>query len=298
MSKTEINGVLVLLPLTLIFLFVPTIYRNHFGIEYNTYEEDKRLLDSLVLIINNSIVLNEQATNPPHVEHFNFNPNQVKVEEMLSLGIPHYLANRIQKFRVEGGVFKTKSALKKIYGFPDSLYQVLDAYIEIPVSKSEQVKSLKKLTKAIPTDEVTAETDLEKIIPVIVDLSIADTSQLKKIKGIGSSYAKRIVGYRDLLGGYSSINQLKEVYGFTDSLFNALASSFIISDTVALSKIKINIASFKELNKHPYISFEQTKDILNSKSKSGKFRKVDDLYRLTSFDSLAIEKIAPYLDFK
>ena len=80
--------------------------------------------------------------------------------------------------------------------------------------------------------------------------------------------------------------------------FNALASSFIISDTVALSKIKINIASFKELNKHPYISFEQTKDILNSKSKSGKFRKVDDLYRLTSFDSLAIEKIAPYLDFK
>ena len=44
-----------------------------------------------------------------------------------------------------------------------------------------------------------------------ISLNKSDTADWKKVPGIGSSYAKRIVKYRALLGGYKSVEQLKEV---------------------------------------------------------------------------------------
>ena len=41
-----------------------------------------------------------------------------------------------------------------------------------------------------------------------IDLNIADTLTLKKLKGVGSVYSNRIIKYRDLLGGFSNKRQL------------------------------------------------------------------------------------------
>ena len=298
LSKTEVNGMLVLFPLTIFFLFVPSIYLRYFGIDYSTYESDKRLLDSLVQVVEEATFKEKASSEPIPAEHFVFNPNEVSVDDMVRLGFPAHLSDRVDNYRKAGGRFKVRNDLKRIYGFPDSLYFILEPYIDLPEKpvKLETETKNRTTTKKKTYSPIVESNEEEEV--VIVDITSADTTELKKIKGIGSSYARRIVGYRKLLGGYSEINQLKEVYGFSDSLFSILKSNFTVSDTVILKRIPINLASFKMLNRHPYISYEQTKDILNTKSKSGKFRSVEDLYSLSTFDSAQVLRLAPYLDFR
>ena len=50
----------------------------------------------------------------------------------------------------------------------------------------------------------------------VIELNQADTLTLKKIPGIGSTFARRIVGYRELLGGFYTVHQLAEVYGIDE----------------------------------------------------------------------------------
>ena len=56
-------------------------------------------------------------------------------------------------------------------------------------------------------------TQTEKYAPgTLVELNTADTTILKKVPGIGSTFARRIIKYRELLGGFYDVSQLAEVY--------------------------------------------------------------------------------------
>ena len=46
-----------------------------------------------------------------------------------------------------------------------------------------------------------------------MELNTADTATLKKIPGIGSYYARKIVAYREALGGFVSKSQVTEIDG-------------------------------------------------------------------------------------
>jgi len=86
----------------------------------------------------------------------------------------------------------------------------------------------------------------------LVDISHADSAQLEKLPGIGPVLARRIIRYRNLLGGYHSTCQIREVYGISDSLFHRIESR-IKADSNAIIKINVNNAAEKELARHPYI---------------------------------------------
>lgn len=132
-----------------------------------------------------------------------------------------------------------------------------------------------------------------------ITLNVTDTAQWKKIPGIGSSYAARIIKYRDKLGGFTSINQLKEVYGIDDELFDKI-SSYIREENNCLEncrKLKINKLEFKEILAHPYIDYEQTKAIVNLRRRIGDISSIDELAMLDEFSPEDIVKLTPYLQF-
>ena len=52
-----------------------------------------------------------------------------------------------------------------------------------------------------------------KLPPVVVEINTADSAELMRLNGIGASFSRRIVKYRNLLGGFISKEQLLEVYG-------------------------------------------------------------------------------------
>lgn len=296
-SKSEVNGTLVLIPLIFFFILSPYFYRQIFGIKYNTQTEDRRLLDSLVSLIDGSFI--ESKPDVP-TYFFKFNPNTASVSELNTLGIPRFLSARIDNYRNKGGKFHVKKDLLKIFDFPDSLYRQLEHFITLP-SKPVLAKAnnyARPSVRLLPkSPRLGAKVVPSKEPKFVLNLNKVDTTALKKVKGIGSSYAKRIVGYRNLLGGFHSLNQLEEVYGMTDTLFQIIIPYLAISDSLVIKQVPINLATFKELLAHPYIDYEQTKEILNVKSKSGKFMKSEDLFRLTLMDSVDILRLLPYIRF-
>ena len=98
-----------------------------------------------------------------------------------------------------------------------------------------------------------------------------------------------------MLGGFHSINQLKEVYGMTDSTF-ALLSSQIKVDEQTISKIPINAIDFNSLRKHPYFNFQSAQAIVNYRLKHGKLTE-SDIRSLGVFSDEKLSLILPYLSY-
>ena len=167
--------------------------------------------------------------------------------------------------------------MKKIYSISNEQYLILEPYIKIQKSTFADKKIISQ--------------------KLSIDLNLADSSDLIKVKGIGSVFAKRILKYRKLLGGYSHLSQLKEVYGIDSLRFHTIKHNFSTCDSSKIICININTATFKELLKHPYISYEFVKLIVNERKK-GRFNSVDELLeRTTISDSLYI-KLQAYLKVK
>lgn len=128
-----------------------------------------------------------------------------------------------------------------------------------------------------------------------VELNNADTTTLKKIPGIGSGYANRIVKYRTLLGGYADITQLNEVWGMDDELYDKITAYLTLVPNT--KKIRINSAGFEELNGHPYISYKQAKVITDVKERKGNIESINRLSLLEEFTANDIRRLTPYLSF-
>lgn len=126
-------------------------------------------------------------------------------------------------------------------------------------------------------------------------LNETDTAEWKKIPGIGSIYATRIIKYRKLLGGFVSIEQLKEVYGISDDLFQKI--SLFVREDDNFVKLNINKLTFKEINAHPYINYKQTKAIMNLRQRKGNINSTNELAMLDEFTSEDIDRIAAYIEF-
>lgn len=129
-----------------------------------------------------------------------------------------------------------------------------------------------------------------------ISLNDADTAQWKKIPGIGSAFASRIVKYRNRLGGFASVNQLKEVYGIDAELYSKI-SPYIKPDG-NYSKINVNKLEFKQLLSHPYLNYKQVKAIVSLRDRKGRIASINELSMLDEFTTADIERLAPYLEFE
>ena len=105
----------------------------------------------------------------------------------------------------------------------------------------------------------------------VVELNSADTTALKMVPGIGSVFAKRIIKYRDLLGGFYSVEQLGEVYGIDEDRYEAMKSWFSVDPSV-ISHLFVNQLSAKKLASHPYVSYKQARIIEKMIRKKGNYK--------------------------
>lgn len=130
----------------------------------------------------------------------------------------------------------------------------------------------------------------------IIELNNADTTALKKIPGIGSGYANRIVKYRNLLGGFYEIGQLKEVWGMDEDLYNKIFPYVTIEPKT--KRIKVNSIEFEELRKHPYIDYKQAKVIVDIRERKGQIESVERLSLLDEFSDKDLKRLSHYLSFQ
>jgi competence ComEA-like helix-hairpin-helix protein len=209
---------------------------------------------------------------------FSFDPNNLPIEQWRKMGMPEWKIKIIKNYEAAGGKFYTKKDFSKIYCITDDEFQLLAPYIAI---------SKKLASNFLPAEHETS-------VPVIVDINSADTTQLQVLKGIGTTFAHRIVKYRNLLGGFVKENQLLEVYGMDTIRYNLFKSQLTI-DPSHIQRININTATIKELNKHPYIDYFIARSIVQYREKNGKYTDVKEIIQAKLIFGSLYDKIAPYL---
>lgn len=217
----------------------------------------------------------------PAEKPFHFDPNRIGREDMRKLGFNEQLASTYANYLASGGRFLKKEDVKKVYGMTDGLFNRLEPYMIIPTAIEK------------PAAEIMIPPVIEKMM---IELNSADSSELRKLPGIGPVFSSRIIRFRELLGGFYSSGQLMEVYGISPELFEKISEQVQV-DSSYIKKIDINNASFSELLRHPYISREQVQRIFGYIQREGCFFSDEDLFHNGIFDSLSLLKLRPYLVF-
>ncbi len=211
---------------------------------------------------------------------FTFDPNKIDSTGFVKLGLKSNIAANILKYRNKGGKFRSASDFSKVYGISKEKFDELEPYIHITQNK-DSVSTIKQESKK----------------SIVVELNSADTTLLMQVKGIGRGYAKGIIRFRTLTGGFVSVEQLKEIYGMRPENYERIKDFCVVNQSL-VQKIKINSASVEKLNAHPYISFYQAKAIYELRRNKGKLKSKDDLNGLTDISKEDLEKIYPYLSFE
>lgn len=143
-------------------------------------------------------------------------------------------------------------------------------------------------------DNDTARSSKKLKVPKVIELNTADSTALLSLNGIGPVFAGRIIKYRTLLGGFVNKEQLLEVYGLTKETYDAIAPMVEVANPKP-KKINLNTATFKEVNRHPYIEYELTKAIFNLKKKQGKLTTVEDIKKTGQVSPELYNKLLPYI---
>lgn len=161
-----------------------------------------------------------------------------------------------------------------IVGEPNNsvIGEPVNRLIEEPLSVDSQIGRITDSPKYKP---YTKRTERE----VMLELNSADTLQLQELRGIGPGFARRIVKYREKLGGYYAKEQLMEVYGFTEELYGKVAPHITV-DASKRRRLDVNTLGIAELKQHPYISFYEAKAIVE-------YRNSKPSKRIDSIDELA-----------
>ena len=204
-------------------------------------------------------------------------PNKAELNELVQFGFSKFQANNIVEYRKNGGEFRSKNDLLKIYGLDSAFYSKIEPHLYVEA----KTKAGHKLSPS-------------KNLEVEIELNSADTSRLMQLAGIGSVYASRIVKYRDLLGGFRQKRQLLEVYNFSEETFQRIQDNIVI-DTTAVNKIRLNFATYSQLLRHPYMDKNSVEAILDYRNKNGPYSSVKQILENQLVDSTSYFSVRGYL---
>lgn len=355
-TKQNIRGALLLIPLVIIAMALMLLARPN-GREVATPDIAERA---------------EVATDS--ISHFSaFDPNTADYRTMTEAGLPRNIAVSILKWREAGKVFRIREDVALCYGMTDSLYFLIEPYITIGEefrikpsndyrrehydNHSEQGRSLDSITYTpFLIDTATAdyllslgfsrrEAELvvryremiggyrsmeefaecyavdsamaERLRPYIIfpkrdtsatiynerekisfpiNINTADSATLRRVRGIGAKSVGDILRYRELLGGYYSVEQISELDVVTDENFRIISQQ-IYADSVDIKKISINFASPKVLEVHPYLSNRMLRRIINKRELKGGWSTIQEMIDDDIFTEEEAARVAPYLDF-
>ena len=171
-----------------------------------------------------AVRVREKAVRRP-VETFRFNPNTVSLEDLMRLGFSEKQAQSILNYRSKGGRFRRPADFAKSFVVADSVFDRLEPYIDIPR----------------------------------IDINRADSAAFETLPGIGPYFAAKMVSYRASLRGYSTPEQLMDIYHFDRERYDGL------KDLITCSKPEpypLWTLPEADLARHPYITRDEAHSIV------------------------------------
>ena len=229
-----------------------------------------------------------KAYDAPVINPTNFDPNTADEKMLLQNGIPPYVVKTLLNFRNSGAKFYQKEDLKKIYNLDEEIFTKIEPYIEIaPMEK-------KVIVKASAWKNEEKDIVEEEFKNIIIDINNSTAEDWQKLRGIGPSFSKRIIKYRDRLGGFHTIAQVGEAYGLPDSTFQIIKP--YLETSAILNKINLNQVTEEELKNHPYVSWNQAKVIISYRNMHDGFKSVEELLKIGAVKKDWFETVKMYFE--
>ncbi|SEV98688.1 ComEA family DNA-binding protein [Chitinophaga arvensicola] len=263
---------------------------------------------------------------------FYFDPNTLSIEGWQQLGVSERTAGTIGKYIAKGGRFRTAADLAKIYSLPPVLCAQLMPYVRIaatgfsgrddphhrhadPDQRGDFAERQSWRGRAYGDHQRGGRYEADsfqknhyfrdssfaryrkKAQPVAIDINAADSAGWQSLPGIGPGFARRIMAFRDRLGGFYAVEQVAECYGLPDSVFQKIQPFLQIGNS-SLKKLDLNSSDEKSLADHPYIRYKLARLIVQYRSSHAGFKAVQDLRQLPLVDEIIYRKIEHYIEIK
>lgn len=239
-----------------------------------------------------------------------FDPNTADSATLTAFGLEPWKARNLIRYRTAGAVFRTPNSLLRVYGMNENDVERLSPHMSIGERYRQETRRRERTEKnwrrdnrrwtekrqtADSADSLSTRryapakfTTLTKVNP-----NTADTTTLCSIPGVGKKISESIIRYRTKLGGFHDVRQLAEI----NIVSPELLEWFKIENNDSVSKININKDSFQRLNSHPYISYDQTRDLLQYRRLYGAIKDVSQLRGTGIFTDEETERLVPYIIF-
>lgn len=225
-----------------------------------------------------------------------FNPNTCDSSMLIDMGLSPSQVHGFLQYRRAGARFYNKKDLERVFVFSSGDIDRMIPYASFPEDPYEKQRlvnqkrkrtqdSLRQVWLSLHPAKMK---DGEKI-----DINQADTSGFQTIPGIGSHYSRKIIAYRERLGGFIHLSQISEIEGLPEDI-----DKWLSIQTVPIRKINLNRMDFKTLLRHPYLNYQQVKVIFMHRSKYGPLSSLQQLSTEEAFTEVDLERLAPYVEFK
>ena len=291
-TKRERNGILVLFILMLTMqgfviytgFLEPTIPSSQsivFKNEILAFENAIAVNNTIETIDAKHEKLKDSIIPAANIHYKYFDPNKTSNQLWKEFGIKENTIRAITNYLAKGGRFKKKEDLKKIYTLNAKEYERLSPYIVIEDSSNAKERS-KRLNQEYASKPI-----------LMIELNKATQSDLMMLPMIGEKRAQQIIKYRELLGGFVEKEQLKEIYGFPDSVYQLILPNILVNSD-AITHININADSISSL-KHLYIKKPFARLIVNYRLQHGNYHSVEEIRKLPLSDDSLFRKISKYL---
>lgn len=218
---------------------------------------------------------------------FQFDPNTLDAAGWKELGLPPRSISTIMRYREKGGRFKKAEDIHRIYGLSPEIADRLEPFVKISAGEPfAERKEYDKQNSQSPAYR-------EKRFVAVIDINEADSAAWEELPGIGAKLAHRILQFRNNLGGFYTVEQLKEVYGLPDSTYQKIISRLVCNGN--FQRIDINSVSPELLSQHPYIKRKAARIIVAWRQQHGSLTNEEQLIVCGALDSNSLRKLRPYL---
>lgn len=284
-TKKERTGILLMMAIVLI-LQVSTFFYERF------FEKQEKIKPEVLQRFAELVASEDQPDNQftskyqeekndqpaKEISLFPFDPNRISLQEWKQLGVKDKTAQTILKYLSKGGKFRTADDLKKVWGLQHDAERLMPF---VRIANEEKTFS----------HNVSAPADRQ---PKKIDINTADSLAWLSLPGIGPALTKRILAFKNGLGGFYAVQQVKETFGLADSTFQKIKPRLELNKPM-LRKIDINEADIDQLKKHPYIRYQLANVIIQYRNQHGKFNAVEDLRKIMILPDSVYVKMSPYL---
>lgn len=244
-----------------------------------------------------------------HIPLHEFDPNTVDSATLVGFGIAPWKAKVFVNYRNKGKRFSTPESILDTYGWEKDDFDMLRPYIRIGEAYRRQrqeyprernsERELRYTDERRDYERGMSDSARTKYVSAKfktltkVDINTADSATLCSVPGVGQYISSAIIRYRGRLGGFASVEQTLDIKQVSPELLEW----FKVERPKDIKKININKDSFQKLNSHPYISYEQTRDLLMYRRLYGRIEDEAQLMKVNIFSAEDVERLRPYLEY-